>query len=441
MIEDESQDRIRRLMDKGVVIPNPQDVFIHESVDLTRISGQGVTLWPGSRISGSHTLILPGASIGSQGPMTVDNCWIGPRTELQSGYCSNAVLLAGAAVGAGAHVRGGTILEEGARTAHSVGLKQTILFPFVTLGSLINFCDVFMAGGTGPKDHSEVGSSYIHFNFTPNQDKATPSLVGDVPGGVMLDRRPIFLGGQGGLVGPARLAYGSVVVAGSICRKDHLKPDQMIFEGSGRNISIPLIPGVYRTVRRIVVNNLIYIANLVALGRWYTHVRSAFTGGTASDLPESLLQGLQQTLDGAIDERIRQLGRFVDKLSYSQEIMGSTPASEGQGVLIAQKEEIIGSWDALAQGLAGCRHSDGDLERFEDFASGLEITMDQNGRDYLATIRSMAPELKALGTQWLQSIVTAVMENALGIIPALRPPGGSSLPAVTGRIRQLEIEN
>jgi UDP-N-acetylglucosamine/UDP-N-acetylgalactosamine diphosphorylase len=52
-------------------------------------------------------------------------------------------------------------------------LKQTILFPFVTLGSLINFCDIFMSGGSDRKNHSEVGSSYIHFNYTPNQDKAT----------------------------------------------------------------------------------------------------------------------------------------------------------------------------------------------------------------------------------------------------------------------------
>ena len=66
-----------------------------------------------------------------------------------------------------------------------------------------------MAGGTSRKNHSEIGSSYIHFNFTPHQDKATPSLVGDVPRGVMLDRAPIFLGGQGGLVGPVRIAYGT----------------------------------------------------------------------------------------------------------------------------------------------------------------------------------------------------------------------------------------
>lgn len=76
-------------------------------------------------------------------------------------------------MGSGAHVRGGTILEEEANGAHTVGLKQTILMPFVTLGSLINFCDVLLAGGTSRTNHSEVGSSYIHFNFTPDGDKTT----------------------------------------------------------------------------------------------------------------------------------------------------------------------------------------------------------------------------------------------------------------------------
>jgi UDP-N-acetylglucosamine/UDP-N-acetylgalactosamine diphosphorylase len=86
-------------------------------------------------------------------------------------------------MGLGGHVREACLLEEQANGAHCVGLKHTILFPFVTLGSLINFCDCLMAGGTSRKDHSEVGSSYIHFNFTPEGDKTTASLIGDVPRG------------------------------------------------------------------------------------------------------------------------------------------------------------------------------------------------------------------------------------------------------------------
>jgi bifunctional UDP-N-acetylglucosamine pyrophosphorylase/glucosamine-1-phosphate N-acetyltransferase len=104
-----------------------------------------------------------------------------------------------------------------------------------------------MAGGTSRKNHSEVGSSYIHFNYTPNQDKATASLIGDVPKGVMLNQNPIFLGGQGGLVGPCRIAYGTVIAAGSVYRKDQLTPDRLVFDGRGRG-GVCRIPRPYTEV-------------------------------------------------------------------------------------------------------------------------------------------------------------------------------------------------
>ena len=63
--------------------------------------------------------------------MTVEDCQLGAGVRLRGGYFSGAVFLDGAVVGCGAHVRPGTILEEGAEMAHTVGLKQTIFFPFV----------------------------------------------------------------------------------------------------------------------------------------------------------------------------------------------------------------------------------------------------------------------------------------------------------------------
>jgi len=189
--------KLEKLIKKGVKINRPTSIEIGDEVDVDRISADGVVIFAGCKIFGAETLILPGVKLGYEGPVTVDNCQIGPDVELKGGYFKQAVFLEKARLGLGSHVREATILEEQAVVAHTVGLKHTILFPFVTLGSLINFCDCLMAGGTSRKNHSEVGSSYIHFNFTPNQDKATASLIGDVPGGVMLNRRPIFLGGHG----------------------------------------------------------------------------------------------------------------------------------------------------------------------------------------------------------------------------------------------------
>ena len=152
---------------RGIKIPKPSSVEVGDDINVDRISADDVVIHPGCRLHGDSTLIASGARIGSEGPATVRNCLIGPGVELKSGYFEKAVFLEGAKLGFGAHVRGGTILEEQASTAHCVGLKQTILFPFVTLGSLINFCDCLMAGGTSRTNHSEVGSSFIHFNYTP----------------------------------------------------------------------------------------------------------------------------------------------------------------------------------------------------------------------------------------------------------------------------------
>ena len=196
-------EKIQLLMEKGVEIPNPLMVDIGEEVDIERVSGDGVVIYAGCKIYGKKTLIMPGTKLGYEGPVTIENCQIGSNVELKGGFFCNSVFLEKANMANGAQVRGACILEEEANGAHMVGLKQTILFPFVTLGSLINFCDCLMAGGTSRRNHSEVGSSYIHFNYTPNQDKATASLIGDVPRGVMLNQRPIFLGGvREALLGP-----------------------------------------------------------------------------------------------------------------------------------------------------------------------------------------------------------------------------------------------
>ena len=194
-----SASKIENLLQKGVMIPNPQGVEIGPEVDTDRISGDGVVIHAGCKLYGSSTLILRGTKIGYEGPVTVENCQVGPQVELKGGFFKDAVFLKKASMGSGSNVREGTILEEESKVAHTVGLKQTILFPFVTLGSLINFCDCLMSGGTNRKNHSEVGSSYIHFNYTPNQDKATPSLIGDVPRGSHIFRRA---GGSRGSVPP-----------------------------------------------------------------------------------------------------------------------------------------------------------------------------------------------------------------------------------------------
>ena len=266
-----------RLVDKGVEIPNPWSIDIADDVDPDLISGDGVVIHPGCRLRGASTVLSAGVELGREGPVTIEDCQLGPGVQLKGGYAAKAVFLEGANLGLGHHVREGCLLEEESGGAHTVGLKQTILFPFATLGSLINFCDALLAGGTSRSDHSEVGSSYIHFNFTPTGDKTTPSLFGDVPRGVMLREHPIFLGGQGGTVGPVRVGYGTVVGAGSVLCGDVGQEDTLTLVGSPPSLSRPFDPTVMPKLAPMVAKNLGYLAQLDALEAWYRGVRARRT--------------------------------------------------------------------------------------------------------------------------------------------------------------------
>ena len=387
-------DKVAQLIQKGAEMPDPRGVFIGDEVDLSRVAGRGVTLFPGTRIQGRKTFIAEGAQIGAEGPATVDNCYVGPRVSLKGGFFSGAVFLAETGCGLGAHVRQGTILEEGASAAHTVGLKQTILFPFVTLGSLINFCDCLMAGGTGRDNHSEVGSSYIHFNFTPNQDKATPSLIGDVPRGVMLNQPPVFLGGQGGLVGPCRLAYGTVTAAGVICRQDQLKENHLVLGGRSRSGSVPYTPGKPFGLNPILENNFQYIGNLYALRQWYARVRAQFAG---PDLPPPLLEGLRVTLQDGVEERIKQLGRLADKLAGNS--ADDLP------------ERFAERWPEIKDRLIALQGFEGEGEARDRFLEIVDRQTAARGKDYLAVIQSLDPDQAATGTRWLSGIVQRVLDE------------------------------
>jgi UDP-N-acetylglucosamine/UDP-N-acetylgalactosamine diphosphorylase len=403
------------LIQKGVIIPEPRSVEIGEEVDPERISADHVIIHAGSKINGASTLILQGARIGGEAPASLENCYVGPGVTLAGGFFKQSVFLKKAQAGSGAQVREGTILEEMASIAHTVGLKQTILFPFVTLGSLINFCDCLMSGGTGRKNHSEVGSSYIHFNFTPNQDKATPSLLGDVPKGVMLKENPIFLGGQGGLVGPCRIAFGTVIGAGSIFRKDMLIPDKMILQGQPKDIMTSHTPGLYRSVKRIFLNNLIYIGNLVALSRWYVHVRVLFS---SIDSPDLLLQGCIETLNLNIKERISRLGLFSEKLLDSAKIYEGLIGVKNHP-LIAQKLEIHQKWPEVQGFLQDFTKIKGQQDLLDRFLSDIMEIKKHKGNDYLTVIRALDDHQRTIGTRWLQGIVDEVVDHSLKLIPSM----------------------
>ena len=314
-------------------------------------------------------------------------------------------------MGSGAHVREGCILEEQANCAHCVGLKQTILFPFVSLGSLINFCDCFMAGGTSRKEHSEVGSSYIHFNFTPGGDKTTPSLIGDVPRGVMLNQPAIFLGGQGGMVGPLRLNYGNVVAAGTILRKDFLERGKLIITKTYRAGIFPFVPDRYSDLSRVLENNILYLANLATLEQWYIHVRQPFFH--SQELGDLIYDGVLDKLALARKERIKRLRVMTEKIDASlKRHEDQAGGRDGKQELCNTVERLSELFSGEIVEKCGLEARDGFLEAFMGHKRAGEGT-------YVETVQRLPAAVSEKGTAWLQEIVDAVSREAAALLPSL----------------------
>ena len=417
---------IAALQERGVRLVAPETVSVGPEVIPARIAA-GVEIHPGCRLNGATLAIGPDCVLGEEGPVAIRDCQLGARVRLRGGFFDRTTLLDDVDAGSCAHVRTGTLLEECVSFGHSVGLKQTVLLPYMTMGSLINFCDCLMSGGTGADNHSEVGSSYVHFNFTPHQDKATASLVGDVPRGVMMDQPPIFLGGQGGLVGPRRIAYGTVLAAGQICRQDVLTPGRLIrAAASAGGIDRPYDPRVMGGVGRRVVANLQYLGNLLALDAWWRVVRARFARETWQ---RHCHEGALLRLTEMFDERMKRLDQFAEKAALSLSL-----AADPDAPPCRSPRAFVAAWPALREALraqiaartaivppadvhailattylnAGVLSPNGGASSASpDRRRGAPPSNVIEDRDYLAWVRELAPVNKQRLTAWLQSVVDA----------------------------------
>jgi bifunctional N-acetylglucosamine-1-phosphate-uridyltransferase/glucosamine-1-phosphate-acetyltransferase GlmU-like protein len=105
-----SDERAAALVARGVRVPAPGQVFIDDDVELEHIAPTAI-LYPGTRLHGARTRVGPKASVGAEGPAVLHDVVLADGAAIASGYAKGAVLLAGAKLGANAHVRDGTLLE------------------------------------------------------------------------------------------------------------------------------------------------------------------------------------------------------------------------------------------------------------------------------------------------------------------------------------------
>jgi len=298
---------------KGVTIIDRRQAYLDEAINESRIC-RGAVLYPGTRLLGPRTFVGPGDRVEIEGPAVLENTIIAENSEVASGYLNEAVILRNARVGSNAHIRVGTLMEEEASTAHAVGLKHTVLMSFVTMGSLINFCDGLISGGKSRREHTEVGSGFIHFNYTPwgkSGDKATPSLIGDVVHGVFLRQQRIFLGGLSGIVGPQKVGFGAFTIAGQVVRKEI--PSNRVVGDVPRKVDRGFHAAT-EAPSRILKLNLEYIGQLTALQAWYRDVRLARIPTSREYVHIRVVtQAALELLSVSIDERLERLRQFLEE--------------------------------------------------------------------------------------------------------------------------------
>ena len=387
---------------KGVTLIAPETIYISEDVNTGNITA-GAVIHPGCRLSGSELSIANECVIGAEGPATVKNCQLGTGVHLGSGYFESSTFLNGFKAGSGAHVRPGCLFEEESSIAHSVGTKQTLFLPWVTAGSLINFCDCLMAGGTSRSNHSEIGSSYIHFNFTPHQDKATPSLIGDIPRGVLLNQLAIFLGGQGGMVGPSSIPFGTMIPAGQIWRGEHTKPGQIVMKKSVNYcMAMPFDVDRYKAIIRIVRSNLRYIGNLIALDQWYRVVRSRYM--LQISCHERCWNGARQRLQEMFAERVKQLDGLAKNIEKSLARPEDNPFKD-------EHKEFLKCWESGSDKLRSYIQSADSLP----VPDNVELIFKElPAQEYIPEIRNLSADNAEEITIWLYTYVEDV-EAILGV--------------------------
>ncbi|MDH4121916.1 MAG: hypothetical protein OEV94_10025 [Deltaproteobacteria bacterium] len=420
---------------RGVIIPRPDLVAVAKDVSPEALA-PGAVLHPFCRLSGAATRVGPGAVLGEGGAVTLQDVWVGegarvgtmgpvaaktcamgPGTVLGSGAVEDAVFLGKEGpqpeitCGLGFRVRKGSLYEEDASSGQQTDTKMTVLFPWVTLGSNVNWCDLLMAGGTGPGlgDFSEVGSGAVHFNYSPRGDKATGSLLGHVTG-VFLRSPRLFLGGNLSLLGPAQAEFGAETGAGNRYAKKlragwnapQVLPKDRSFDSS-----------LYGNLSWVWQSQLDYLGQLAALMAWYRQVRIPLAQGRVEQ--ETVYRRGLAVLELNRAERVHQLAGWAARVEQG---LSRLEAGHPQDPRLPQHRALALGWPQAAQRLAAPM---AEPPAPADLRLGLETSAGrQTPWRYTKIIQGLTTGQAKAGEAWLQSVAQqAVPEDLYRLVPAL----------------------
>jgi UDP-N-acetylglucosamine/UDP-N-acetylgalactosamine diphosphorylase len=191
----------------------------------------------------------------------------------------------------------------------------------------------------------------------------------------------------------------------------------MLFEGAGKGGNLPFLPGVYRGIKRIVLNNVQYIGNLIALNHWYRQVRSQFI---SEDFCEPLLDALLEKSAMGIHERIQRLEDFANKMFESIDLQKSRFNKDLSSPSMVQQTQLYERSGDLSAMLYQLVDYSGDTDIRDVFLAHLVAGIKHQRKDYISVIKALDLNAKKEGTIWLQGIIDKISSAVLNIIPAFK---------------------
>ncbi|HEX2234683.1 MAG TPA: bifunctional UDP-N-acetylglucosamine diphosphorylase/glucosamine-1-phosphate N-acetyltransferase GlmU [Actinomycetota bacterium] len=184
-----------RWMSEGVTIVDPATTYIESSVTI----GRDATIHPFTFLEGD-TALGERAEIGPHA--RVVDSEIGPEAVVTFAVVVGTRLEAGTGVGPFASLRGGTVLEQGARAGTFVELKKTRVGPNSKVPHLSYMGDATIGRAVN------VGAGSITCNYDGERKHET-HLEDDV-----------FIGSDTMMVAPVRVGRGAATGAGAVVRDD-----------------------------------------------------------------------------------------------------------------------------------------------------------------------------------------------------------------------------
>jgi UDP-N-acetylglucosamine/UDP-N-acetylgalactosamine diphosphorylase len=174
---------------------------------------------------------------------------------------------------------------------------------------------------------------------------------------------------------------------------------------------VDLIPRAYPSLSRVVKNNILYVANLIALEQWYHHVRKMFF--EHQEFGHLIFAAILENLQIAKEERLKRLKDMAAKMLISSD------KEKGKVKIIRARQEFYEKSKLFEELLASDAGKTAGEEKRNQFLSAFVKHGKEHGGDYIEVVQSLPPDVSTEGTQWLDAIVHVICGHAGKALPAL----------------------